>query len=176
MFQYRSCYNISESPVVVYWNKKKCHYITAEYTNRRNGKVECIDCYLFCTGVSVGKQDIVSMKYKGNHIMVISSNITFQAIEFIKSLGVYWEYLGLGEVAFDKMAHSLVPVYRILTIKEESEIKNKYQDICKFPKMIYKADPIARFMDFRPGDVLEIKRKYSEQLSYRVVIHVDDLV
>lgn len=71
-------------------------------------------------------------------------------------------------------SHELVPKHIILSEKEKKDVIKKYgiKKLNQFPK-IFKSDPIARMIDAKIGDLMEIIRKNDtgkESIYYRVVI------
>lgn len=157
--------------------------VTAKYRNHRSQVIENIYFvwinYNYTKMISsIGKGEIqkYTLDFKENdHIIFIADSVSFPAIDYMNNQCYYSEVLTYEETAFDKMNHVLVPKYRICSRNEIKEIEAKYGNKNTFPKMIAKIDPIARFMDFRPGDVLEITKK-SKSLRYRLVTLNEDMI
>ncbi len=174
VFKNRGYRNITHVPSICI-NKIQCAHYTAEYCNNRTSIVEKIQCFVFPISHSIGKQDVKSFECIDEHLILIGNNISFQTSAHLSKTYYYFEFLKHTEISFNKMDHHLVPIYRLLNQRDIKLLKEKYQDINKYPKLIYRVDPIARIMDFRPGDVLEVMRKNSTVIMYRVVINLEDL-
>lgn len=80
------------------------------------------------------------------------------------------------ELYVDPTNYVFAPKYKKLTKEEALQLvqKNKY-DISMFPKMETN-DPVAKYLDFRPGDLIMIERQIvipisyvSKSISYRLV-------
>jgi DNA-directed RNA polymerase subunit H (RpoH/RPB5) len=161
--------------------------IHAIYLNRRSNIKERIHC-LFVPfnhvklNSAIGKnevQDYCNTLLPDDHVIFIADAVSFQSIDFMNSKEFYWEILSYSDTCCDKMEHIRVPSYRVLCEKEILQIEELYGPRQTFPKMISRVDAIARFMDFRIDDVLEIKRRSSiggSVVSYRLVTHADDLI
>lgn len=69
--------------------------------------------------------------------------------------------------------HRLVPEFELAKPEELEELKEKYQDLTKLPK-IYDTDPVSQVLKAKPGDVIKFYRKSyvdgSEVIYYRYVI------
>ena len=71
------------------------------------------------------------------------------------------------ELMYNITKHVLVPLHRLLTFEnEEKEIifKEKFKKICT----IQKTDPVAKFYNFKKGDIIEVKRQ-NGYVAYRIV-------
>ena len=104
--------------------------------------------------------------------------MSFQAIAHLKKSKFYWEVLSYTDTCFDKMSHSLLPKYKLLCESDVQEVEKKYGPRKLFHKMIARQDAIAKFMDYRVGDVVEICSKSAiagNTITYRLVIDSDAL-
>ena len=100
-----------------------------------------------------------SILNKFDHFILVGPSFSFQSIQYLNQnlSKIYYEILHPDDVCFDKTSHYYVPQYRLLNQKEKYDICKKYGDQSKFPCMISKKDAIAKYMGFRPGDMVEIK-------------------
>jgi len=72
---------------------------------------------------------------------------------------IYVSLLNIKRLQFNILEHSLVPPHRALSQSEAINIKNKYNlSDEQFPNISY-FSPVSLVMGFRPGDIIEIKRK-----------------
>ena len=106
------------------------------------------------------------------HLVIISDTISPQGLKVLyASTAFYVEVLSPLEVAQNKHDHYLVPLYYRLTDVEVVEVESRYGSRSNFPVMIYRSDAMARYFDFRPGDVLRITRRgRGVPPSYRIVM------
>lgn len=112
-----------------------------------------------------------------DHLILVADSVSFHIIDFMKhQQDLYWEALTFDDLACDKMAHVKVPTYRLLCEHEVLELERRFGPRHKFNRMIARVDAIARFMDFRVGDVLEISRKSTHAVTYRTVVSQDSSV
>ncbi len=69
--------------------------------------------------------------------------------------------------------HRLVPKFELVKSKELEELKEKYGDLTKFPK-IFVDDPVSQVLKAKPGDIIKFYRKSyvdgNEVIYYRYVI------
>lgn len=124
---------------------------------------------------SVGKQDLqlyceVTIC---DHLLLLTTNISFQAVSFLNQSSLYFEVLNYTDLVYPKINHCYVPHYTKLTEEAIVVLENKYGPRLGFNKMIAKTDAMARFLDFRPGEVVSID-KFSTiagiSTSYRYII------
>jgi DNA-directed RNA polymerase subunit H (RpoH/RPB5) len=85
------------------------------------------------------------------------------------------QYLTYVQVLRDPSSHCMVPKHRRLEAAERGAVEARYniaQD-ADWPKIGTK-DPVCRFYDFTPGDLLEIQRvglvSCGDQRYYRLVV------
>lgn len=76
------------------------------------------------------------------------------------------EIFNYNNFYFNLVEHKLVPQHEILPEKKEKLIKEKFGN--KLP-LIKKTDPICRYYNCKPGQILKIKRK--DEIYYRMVIN-----
>lgn len=186
MFKARKYENV-QGPTKTKLNKLHIIELCADYQNPRNDKKEKVKCVWIPfnslkLSSSVGKQDI--QEYCKNasdsyHFIFITDAISFQAVAFLSQLPCYWEVLSYDDTACAKNNHCYVPEYRLLSEGEIEDVEKKYGPRKGFNKMISKVDAMARFMDFRDGDVVLID-KFSciggTATSYRYVISEDAIM
>ena len=67
--------------------------------------------------------------------------------------------VGLKQLQFNVLEHSLVPPHRVLTSEEAAEIKKKYNivDDSQLPD-ISRFSPVSLALGIRPGEICEILR------------------
>jgi len=70
------------------------------------------------------------------------------------------------ELQFNITKHRLQPKFKLLSPKEASLFKSKYG---KNIPIMFTCDPIARFFNYKPGDVVRLTRKKTGYVSYRIV-------
>lgn len=86
-----------------------------------------------------------------------------------------FEMFCLKNLLFNITRHSLVPKHELLTADEAEEIYSRYsvktkQQQVKFPLLLTKSDPVAKYYDFKPGQLVRITRPSSsigDAVSYR---------
>jgi len=168
-------------------NKLNVVELCAEYHNTRDGNMEKIMCVWFPfnyskASSSTGKQDIqeyCSGYDKSHHCIFITDAISFQAVEYLNQSPFYWEVLSYDDTACAKNNHCYVPQYKLLTESEIKDVEKRYGSRQGFNKMIAKVDAMARFMDFREGDVILIDTFScigGTMKSYRFVISQDGVM
>lgn len=186
MFRRRNYIDITE-PSKVQLGLLNVICVKANYKNPRDGKTEQIHCLWIPfnhikLNSAVGKNEIsqyCSHLSDLDHVILIADAVSFQAVDYMKQSSFYWEILSYHDTSCDKMEHRLVPLYKILSETEIKNIEKKYGSRDKFPKMVVGLDAIARFMDFRLGDVVEIRKRSSivgVALNYRQLVDSDSLI
>ena len=97
---------------------------------------------------------------------IICDSSSFQARALVKQHSnvrlVSWTL-----VVLEPPRHRLAPHYRKMTPSQVGTLVKKYGPVTKFPRML-ETDPMAQYLGFQVGDVLEIL--YGNGLSYRVVV------
>lgn len=161
--------------------------VSAKYNNPRNMKTEDVMCVWFPfnhlkLSSSVGKQTIAifcQKKMKKNiHFIFVTDSVSFQAIDHLGSLPCYWEILSYNDTACAKNIHIYVPKYTLMDENQIKKLEKKIGPRKHFKKMIFRVDAMARFMDFRIGDVLEIEKSSiigGKNTSYRIVIDENEI-
>ena len=161
--------------------------VTAQYENPRSGTIENIVCVWFpqsssSSPSSIGKSSILQLctrMSKQDHLILIVDTVTFHGTEYLNENEFYWEHLTYQEVSFDIMSHVKVPHYSLLPSEEVTEIEKKYGSKKLFPKMISGKDAVARFMDYRVGDLVKITSRSAtagNYVTYRLLIAESDLL
>lgn len=70
--------------------------------------------------------------------------------------------------SLDRMASAFVPHYRRLSSTECTQLQEKHKcALCDFPKLCYN-DPVAVYMGFRAGELVEVRSRAGE-VNYRCV-------
>ena len=186
MFEARNYKNISK-PIKKKSNKINIIELCADYKNQRDGTTEKIKCIWIPFNSrkltsTIGKQDIqkyCSSASKSDHFIFITDSISFQAVNFLIAFSCYYEVLSYTDMACIKNNHCYVPNYTLLSENEVKLIEIKFGPRTGFNKMIFKIDAVARFMDFREGDVILID-KFSciggTSKSYRYVINENSIM
>jgi DNA-directed RNA polymerase subunit H (RpoH/RPB5) len=165
MFDARGYTNL-RGPTKMKVNKLYIIELTADYINPRNNNNERVTCVWIPfnslkLNSTVGKQDIqdfCNSTSSSDHLIFITDSISFQAVAFLGSISSYWEVLSYDDTACAKMDHVYVPKYELLTENEILVYEKKFGNRKTFNKMISKVDALARFMDYRPGDVVRFDK------------------
>jgi DNA-directed RNA polymerase subunit H (RpoH/RPB5) len=185
MFRHRGYTGLSQ-PLKTKLQKLNVLQMNAEYNNPWTNETEVIYCLWIPfnhvkLNSTIGKNEVLQFCKNlktTDHVIFIADAVSFQAIDYMNNGDFYWEILSYDDTCCDKLAHSLVPTYRILKPEEIKILERKNGPRHTFPKMIARIDPIARFMDFRIGYVLEIKKRSDSAgmiYNYRIVTPADDL-
>lgn len=143
--------------------------ILAVYDNPRNNIVESIECLFVPYDSSrmnraIGVKELscyLSKKTRGppnsqRHVIVVADSISFKAMQLLSNSGVYWESIDYADLGFHKCDHYTVPKYEILSSNQCDALVRQFGPVKLFPKMIAKVDAMARYLDFRIGDILKI--------------------
>jgi DNA-directed RNA polymerase subunit H (RpoH/RPB5) len=121
-------------------------------------------------------------------IFVYKSKITTQNEKFLKKNCQggenskinfkKFEKFCLKNLLFNIVSHDLVPRHELLDANEAKVIYDRYsikdnQKIIKFPLIITKTDPVAKYYDFKAGQLIKITRTSSsigEATSFRFCV------
>lgn len=150
--------------------------------HRPGKKIKCCWIETKEQATKVGKKQILELISKiapCSHLMIVTSAMSVQAVAVLKQLNIYFEVLGINDIISARINHSLVPKYRLLSEFEILDLEKRFGGRNTFNKMIAGTDYVARYMDFRPGDVLETTYvdDYGETLvGYRLVMHANDIM
>lgn len=86
------------------------------------------------------------------------------------------EYFTLGRLQWNPTQHRLVPKHIRLSKKEKEQVLQEYRvDVSNFP-IIHTDDPIAKYYNYRKGDLIKVIRTIKKQqrdifqISYRHVV------
>ncbi len=94
-------------------------------------------------------------------ILIYNGTITSPVRTILSSFyGVRVELFMLRELQFNIMTHILVPTHTKIP-------KDEKEDYTKYP-VLKTTDPVAKFMGFQSGDLIQIERK-DNTISYRIV-------
>ncbi len=103
-------------------------------------------------------------------IILYEGNPTASAkntLHHVDSMGeVRIQIFHLDSLKYCLLDHRLTPRHIKLTKNKAVDFKKKY-DVLKIPVML-SSDPVAKFMYYRPGDIIEIHRR-NGYVSYRLV-------
>jgi DNA-directed RNA polymerase subunit H (RpoH/RPB5) len=185
MFEARNYKNV-RGPTKTTLNKSHIIELFAEYTNPRNGEIEKVTCVWIPFNSlklisTIGKQDIQEYCYRDQscHYIFITDSISFQAVEILTQILPYWEVLSYNDTACAKNNHCYVPQYQLLNESEIQAVEKQFGPRTGFHKMVAKVDAMARFMDFRKGDVVRVS-KFSciggSVKGYRYLIAEDEIM
>lgn len=89
-----------------------------------------------------------------------------------------FETFCLKNLLFNITRHNLVPKHELVNAVESEEVYRRYsiktkQQNMKFPLLLTKSDPVAKYYDFKPGQLVRITRPSSsigESISYRFCV------
>lgn len=110
--------------------------------------------------------------YKDKFTTVNEKNLK-KTLQFKK-----FEMFCLKNILFNITKHELVPKHELVGSNEATEVYNRYsikenQKILKLPLLITKTDPVAKYYDFKPTNLIKITRPSSsvgESVSYRYCV------
>jgi DNA-directed RNA polymerase subunit H (RpoH/RPB5) len=83
----------------------------------------------------------------------------------LEKIGMRFELFQLDDLQFNCTKHSLVPKHELLSPEESKTFKDKYGS--NIPVLLH-TDPIAKFYNFRPGQIIRVVRRNGFP-SYRIV-------
>ena len=194
MFQHRKYIDISEQPTKQKIKSMNVLEMTATYRNNRGVPIkENVYCIIVPlqgkkSSSSIGKNDITQylsdkQECSNLHLIVVCTNLTFQAREYLKNNNkesnlLVWEMLSYHHLLFDIMSHIRVPTYHLLNSEQLKEVEKKYGSSDFFPKLVANYDPVAKYMNYIPGDVLRVEKRSAiggYSIFYRKVIHYNEL-
>tara|TARA_Y100000768_G_C23955825_1_gene672718 strand:- start:897 stop:1526 length:630 start_codon:yes stop_codon:yes gene_type:complete len=138
-----------------YENEKKIYIKFYVYKNIKTNNIYDIIEDLFTLEKMLTKNDDL--------IIIIKDEPNETLIQSIKDIwvndNIYVSLLNIKRLQFNILEHSLVPPHRALSHDEALTIKNKYNvSDQQLPNISY-FSPVSLVMGFRPGDIIEIKRK-----------------
>lgn len=84
-------------------------------------------------------------------------------IDTIETSGYTFELWDIRRLQFNPLKHSLVPEHSVVDTSEIAEIR---MDKNKLP-VISRHDPISRFLNFKKGNIIRVKRK--NVIIFRIV-------
>ena len=88
--------------------------------------------------------------------------------------GMSYEMFPIKNLLFNITKHSYVPKHELLSTEDMNDIMKKYsiKNKSQFP-IILKSDPVARYYDFKPGQLIKIYRSSTatgESITYRYCV------
>ena len=92
-------------------------------------------------------------------ILIYKNNVTSSVNKILESIETKIELFRIDELQYNLLKHELVPEHRKIQSVKKNELK--------YP-ILKKSDPVARFMGFKHGDIIEIRRK-NGSIYYRFV-------
>lgn len=102
----------------------------------------------------------ILLQHRISHaILIYQNSVTSSVNKILESIEIKIELFKLDELQYNILKHNLVP--------RHCKIDNIKKNDKKYP-ILKRTDPVARFMGFRVGDIIEIKRK-SGAIYYRFV-------
>lgn len=89
-----------------------------------------------------------------------------KCIDIIQQESIYIELFCIKDMQCNITKHVLQPIFKRINQKEMDTIKTQFG--LKFP-CIKKDDPIAKFYDFRKGELIEVINKITGIVEYRII-------
>ena len=175
MFSARGYRDIS-SPAEVKVGKMRLLKVTAVYDNPRGGSfTENIAAYMMPFNheheSKISSKEIKRFDDGKRHVILVLGSCTSAVVAAVESIGTHSEVLSYEDIAFEKHKHRFVPKYKMYTESEVRAIEKRMKCSRKnFEKMIAKQDAMARYLDFRPGDVV------GEPPNFRLVVTKESIV
>lgn len=109
-------------------------------------------------------------------IFIFKEKINNNNEKNIKDLleGVTYELFPIKNLLFNITKHSYVPKHELLSVDEANNIMKIYsiKNKSQFP-IILKSDPVARYYDFKPGQLIKVYRSSTatgESITYRYCV------
>jgi DNA-directed RNA polymerase subunit H (RpoH/RPB5) len=145
----------------------KFHQVVATYNNPRNAVTENITFIwppFLETKMSspLLKGDLIGMlagrSGPKEHFIFFANSCSAPAVAFLRSKGIYFEIISSLDTFIPKHVVYIAPEYTLLDEKTVVELEKVIGDRNKFARMIASVDAMARYLDFRVGDVVRIKR------------------
>ena len=109
-------------------------------------------------------------------IFIFKEKINNNNEKNIKELleGVTYELFPIKNLLFNITKHSYVPKHELLSVDEANNIMKIYsiKNKSQFP-IILKSDPVARYYDFKPGQLIKVYRSSTatgESITYRYCV------
>ena len=179
MFEAREYSNITKLEIM----NENFFRICATYNNTRKEypETEYINCIWIPYKVGTSNsslrihdiKNICSHSNKSTHYIFVTDNVSFQGLKYLSTSRNYFEILSYNETLYAKHNHIFVPSYKLLSLAEVKDIEKRYGSKTFFNKMIAKQDAMARYFDFRVGDVVQIEQ-YSitsgTSIKYRLLV------
>jgi DNA-directed RNA polymerase subunit H (RpoH/RPB5) len=188
MFSSRRYYEL-QSPEKLTIKKKIFLRLRAKFDdireNKRQKNVVCfwipVDCSKMSSSAGINEvtQLFSTLNKDTDHVIFISKSVTYQAVSFLNDTGLTWEVLSYEDTMCAKDTHQYVPKYDLLSEEEIQVVEKKYGSRHKFKKMISVKDAMARYLNFRPGDVVKTTQCSAIGglcTSYRILISPDEIL
>lgn len=94
------------------------------------------------------------------HILVVKDKVSQSNMKIINALGINLQIFDIKELQFNITKHVLVPKHTV--VKDEKEVEDilvRYSLKSKFQlPIILRADPMARYLNLKNGDIVKITR------------------
>lgn len=100
-----------------------------------------------------------------NHVIIVGKTITPAAKKEALACDIEMEIFFEKELQFNITKHKLVPIHKILSKEESDHLRKTVRKITKLP-LIIKTDPIYKFYNYKPGQIIKIFRM-DGSISYR---------
>lgn len=117
-------------------------------------------CLVMSTQDNIGTKDVevfLEPLERKTHLVLVGGSISSQARTLLSAAAdKSWEFLHFREVSFNLLENVYVPSYRLLRPEEVRRVEARFGSSRMFPAMVANVDPVARFMNFQPGDVLKV--------------------
>jgi len=116
-----------------------------------------IKCLVMNSTLNIGTRDVedfLAVLPEPVHILLVGQSMSSPAKHLLTISGHEWEYLQFREVKFNILENVYVPTYTLLTKEQVVNVEKRFGSSDRFPEMIADVDPVARFMNFKVGDVL----------------------
>lgn len=139
-------------------------------------------CMMFEVNHSIKKSDlphILNKSSKHIHFILVVNSISFQSKIILKNYFDRFEILHRDIVSIPILTHEYVPNYTLVKGTEMIELTKKFGDVSKFGKIVADIDPVAIYLDFRPGGVVKVEQKCpisGLNTYYRYIIHSNELM
>jgi len=118
------------------------------------------------------------IKNDKNYKILIVQDINQKSSNLINSYESPTEIFKIKDLMINKVDHILVPTHIVLDEKEGKQVLESYCARKRDMNLIKSNDPIARYYNMKPGEIVKIIRPSimtSETFSYRLVIKATQL-
>lgn len=107
------------------------------------------------------------------HIIIVTDKMSFQGLELLENSRHHCEVLTYRDISIPLLQHHLVPRYEVVSQEDVLKLEKHYGNLrFKFPKMVAKVGPVAKYLNLQQGQVVRIFEGTS--LSYRFVVDLEE--